>query len=333
MVSRPIGIIVNPQSGKDVRRIVSHASTVTNYEKVNILQRVLAGIQSAGGRWVVYMPDAKDLVGNAFRLIANTGKLNVNPLNMPFHGNAKDTLLATARMVKMGVGVIITLGGDGTNRLVAQQSDSTPLIPISTGTNNNFPESIEGTKVGMAAGIFLLSIEREIDKEALYVQSKMIKIESDAWCENALIDLAISNSEHIGRKALWNLDSLRHIFVTRAGPGAIGPSGVVGSVMEIGQNDPLGAYLKLGRKKFVNAVLAAGSVGKVGIESIEKINLNLKKTINMNQGSVWADGDKVKVMKGESITVSVTKDGPLLLNVSEVLSLAAQKGLFYFSKE
>ena len=65
MSQNPIGIIVNPKSGKDVRRIVSHASTITNFEKVNILKRILLGIIATGARWVVYMPDSKDLVGNA----------------------------------------------------------------------------------------------------------------------------------------------------------------------------------------------------------------------------------------------------------------------------
>ena len=71
-------------------------------------------------------------------------------------------------------------------------------------------------------------------------------------------------------------------------------------------------------------------MGKVGIHSVEKIDLNFKKTIYIKQGSLWADGDKVKVIKDDYITVSVTKDGPLLLNISAVLSLAAEKGLFYF---
>ena len=31
-----IGIIANPQSGKDIRRLVSYATTIDNNEKVNI---------------------------------------------------------------------------------------------------------------------------------------------------------------------------------------------------------------------------------------------------------------------------------------------------------
>lgn len=313
-----------------MRRIVSHASTITNFEKINIIKRVLTGLSAAGGRWVVYMPDPKDLVGKAYHSLRNTSDMEVNPVNIPVNGNELDTVLAAEKMSKMGVAAIITIGGDGTNRLVVKQAIDVPLIPISTGTNNIFPDFIEGTRAGFAAGISLFSIAGEIDKKKLCIQNKLIRAECDGWYENALIDLAISNSEHIGGRALWNPDSLSHIFVTQASAGAIGLSGIVGAIMEIGQNDPHCAYLKMGRTKFVKAILAPGFVGKVGIHSVEKIDLNFKKTIYIKQGSLWADGDKVKVIKDDYITVSVTKDGPLLLNISAVLSLAAEKSLFYF---
>lgn len=33
----PIGIIANPASGKDIRRLVSYATVIDNNEKVNIM--------------------------------------------------------------------------------------------------------------------------------------------------------------------------------------------------------------------------------------------------------------------------------------------------------
>ena len=41
-VSR-VGIIANPASGKDIRRLVAHGSTFDNNEKTNIVRRVLLG--------------------------------------------------------------------------------------------------------------------------------------------------------------------------------------------------------------------------------------------------------------------------------------------------
>ena len=53
----------------------------------------------------------------------------------------------------MGVGCLITLGGDGTNRVVAKACGDIPLVPISCGTNNVFPYMVEGTVAGLAAGL------------------------------------------------------------------------------------------------------------------------------------------------------------------------------------
>ena len=58
----------------------------------------------------------------------------------------------------MGASCIITLGGDGTNRAVAKTCGDTPLLPISTGTNNVFPFMVEGTLAGMAAGVVATEI-------------------------------------------------------------------------------------------------------------------------------------------------------------------------------
>jgi predicted polyphosphate/ATP-dependent NAD kinase len=54
---RKIGIIANPTSGKDIRRLVVQALVVSNREKVNIVKRVLIGAHAVGAREVMIMPD------------------------------------------------------------------------------------------------------------------------------------------------------------------------------------------------------------------------------------------------------------------------------------
>ena len=41
-----VGIIANPASGKDIRRLVAHASVFDNNEKINIVRRVLLGLDA-----------------------------------------------------------------------------------------------------------------------------------------------------------------------------------------------------------------------------------------------------------------------------------------------
>ena len=43
-----VGIIANPASGKDIRRLIAHGSVFDNQEKVNIVRRVMLGLQAAG---------------------------------------------------------------------------------------------------------------------------------------------------------------------------------------------------------------------------------------------------------------------------------------------
>jgi hypothetical protein len=67
---------------------------------------------------------------------------NVSPL---------DTAKAAQAMRDRGVKVLITLGGDGTNRTIAKVWPDVTLVPMSTGTNNVFPSLVEPTVAGAAA--------------------------------------------------------------------------------------------------------------------------------------------------------------------------------------
>ena len=41
-----VGIIANPYSSKDIRRLTGSARIVTDWEKVNVLRRIIIGLQS-----------------------------------------------------------------------------------------------------------------------------------------------------------------------------------------------------------------------------------------------------------------------------------------------
>ena len=158
-----VGIIANPYSGKDIRRLVAHGEVSDNHSKVNTLRRILIGIESVGVDRVLYMPDPYNLVRNANDGIDLSYELRA--LEMRFEAGGNDSVRAGALMREAGVGCIVTLGGDGTNRMVAKGWSDAPLMPVSTGTNNVFPVMLEGTLAGMAAAIVAggTSIERRRD--------------------------------------------------------------------------------------------------------------------------------------------------------------------------
>ena len=54
---KPVGIIPNPASGKDIRRLVAYGSVFDNNEKVNIVRRVVLGLDAMGVKEILIMPD------------------------------------------------------------------------------------------------------------------------------------------------------------------------------------------------------------------------------------------------------------------------------------
>ena len=146
-----VGIIANPAAGKDIRRIVAQGRFVPNNEKINILKRVLAGLDAVGVESVLFMPDSGMLGRGA--LDGSNFKFETEFIDIPVFHAEEDSTRAAAHMRDRGVGCVITLGGDGTNRAVAKDLAEVPILPISTGTNNVFPSMIEGTVAGMAAGL------------------------------------------------------------------------------------------------------------------------------------------------------------------------------------
>ncbi|UCG05028.1 MAG: NAD(+)/NADH kinase, partial [Desulfobacterales bacterium] len=136
-----IGIIANPASGKDIRRLVAHASVFDNLEKSHILRRVFLAIDALGVQQVLYMPDYYGLVERA--LDGLKVSLRATELAMDMWADERDSTEAARRFCEEGAGCIITLGGDGTNRAVAKGCGAVPIVAISTGTNNVFPCMLE----------------------------------------------------------------------------------------------------------------------------------------------------------------------------------------------
>ena len=110
-----VGIIANPASGKDLRRIISSGLTVTNAVKENAVQRMLLAMDALGVERALIMPDRSNLARRVLLDVeGDLSQLQVSQLEMPFVlGTQDDSIRATALMVEQGVDVLIVLGGDG----------------------------------------------------------------------------------------------------------------------------------------------------------------------------------------------------------------------------
>jgi len=211
-----VGIIANPASGKDIRRLVAHGSVFDNQEKVNIVRRVLLGLEAAGVEKVLYMPDYFGIVPKALSAVKLS--MEVCPLDMPIYADQRDSTLAASLLAEAGAKCIVTLGGDGTNRAVAKTCGDVPLVPISTGTNNVFPFMVEGTIAGLAAGIVAVGAV-EVKKVARPTKRLEIEGERGELVDIALVDVVVYDDIFIASKAIWDMSKVREIILARASPG------------------------------------------------------------------------------------------------------------------
>ena len=96
-----VGIIVNPSSGKDIRRLVAFARVCDNMEKVNTVIRSILGLTSVGVEEILINPDSFGIGSRAIDKlkempeIKTKGYLNsIYLLNMPVTGTSSDSTKA-----------------------------------------------------------------------------------------------------------------------------------------------------------------------------------------------------------------------------------------------
>lgn len=325
-----IGIIANPASGKDIRRLVSYATTIDNQEKVNIVKRVVLAAQSMGVDAVWFMPDTFQIGWTVMTDLALDGKLTADCrlLDIPLTGTPEDTTRAAMEMERLGVGCCVVLGGDGTSRAAAKGLDQMPLLPLSTGTNNVYPTMTEGTVAGMAAAVAAILASPAL----CCIRDKRIEVAlNGAFADLALVDLVITDDLWVGAKAIWDTEKLRRIIVTRCHPASIGFSAVAGCVEIVRDTDAFGLQIELehpGEK--MRAPVAAGVLAPLEIAQARRIPLETPQPIPLSEDCMIAlDGEReLRGRRGDVLTVTLTRRGPWRVQIRETLEEAVRRGMF-----
>jgi predicted polyphosphate/ATP-dependent NAD kinase len=306
---RTVGIVANPASGRDIRRLVAGASVFGNPEKAGMVFRVLTGLAATGVDRALMMPASDGLSWTLHRLLKSHGEpLPLEELDMRITGTAVDTTTAVRAMVEAGAEAIVVLGGDGTHRVVAKACGDTPIVALSTGTNNAFPEMREATVAGLAAGLFVDEAVREPALEVL--------VEGEA--DLALVDVAVSPQRFVGARALWRAESVTELFVTRANPGAVGLSAIAGMLAP----GATGVHVTLGPGERIVVPIAPGLV--VGVEIASWALLDGPVTIAAGAGCLALDGEREIERHATSASVRLT-DGPRRIDVDAVMQRAATR--------
>ena len=310
-----VGIIANPSSGKDIRRIVAQGWAVSNQEKIAIVRRLLRGLEAADVEHVLFMPDSLRIGYSALESLGKT-KIQAETLAMDVTARQEDSTRAAHLMVEQGATCIITLGGDGTNRAVFKGcGNRVPILPISTGTNNVFPEFQEGTTAGLAAGIVAKgAVAREI---ACWQSKVLVLYKQGEPIDLALVDLAVSADTVIGSRAIWDASKLSELFLTRAQPWSIGLSAIGGMVHPLDARSPAGLHLGFGEGgRTVRAAIAPGLFSDINVQSVREIMTGERFILRHERSVTLAfDGERdMTAHPDDTLEIELNADGPWVVD-------------------
>ncbi len=334
---KAVGVIANPASGSDIRRLIALGSVCGAQEKINIVQRVLAGLDAIGVERIHLMPDAFDISGTALaRLPARLAGVREKArlLSMRIENGPVDSVRAARRMVELGVGCIVVLGGDGTNRAVAKGCGEVPVLPISTGTNNVVPYQVEGTVAGLAAGFVA---RHPTALEQVGFRSKWLEVRYPVGAANAqepemaLVDAVVVAGKAVGSRAVWDPDTLRQVVLTRADPCATGMSSLGGFLSPLAPTESRGLCFWLGEPNVcrVTVPLAPGLMVQLGVERVRELVIGDFVTVCGGECLLALDGEReIPLRRDQSARIFLRDDGPWLVDVFRALQEVAAQGVF-----
>jgi predicted polyphosphate/ATP-dependent NAD kinase len=333
-----IGIIANPVSARDIRRVIAHANNLQIADRVNILLRLLASAGSCGVDRVLVMPDRGGISAMLSRSLEREGRISprfpqVEFLDMEVSSTVDDTFRAARLMREARVEAIVVLGGDGTHRAVVRECGNVPIAGLSTGTNNAFPEMREPTITGMAVGLYA-SGRLTVDQALMPNKVLEVLIDGDRRRDIALVDAVISTERCIGARALWKTENLRALYVTYADPEAIGMSAIAGLLEPIGRREPGGCAVELTddpacRRVVLHAPIAPGMVRPVSVASWTRMAADRPVRVVQEAGVVALDGEReLEFDRGDVVTITLRENAFRTVDVSRCMRIAAASGLF-----
>jgi hypothetical protein len=322
-----VGILANPMSGRDVRRLAARASTTTPEIKRDQVARATIGAVAGGAKRLLVIAEPFRISVAAVENLALDAEIEV--LDVGATLSAADSRRAAQAMREAGCGALVALGGDGTQRAVAQAWPDAPLVPLSTGTNNVFPLHVEASAAGLAAG---LVASGRLPLAELARASKTVRVEIDGEPPDlALIDAALLVDDAVGNYMPFEPGRLRTLVLARAEPAAVGMSPIGGLLEPCGADDEFGVVVTCGGPEDAGRSLLApvspGLFRPVRIRDVRRIAFGEAVEVE-GPGVLAFDGDRERPLAaGQRARLTLRRDGPQVIDVAATLARAAREGL------
>ena len=324
----PLGIVVNPVSGRDVRRLFARAMSSSHESKRNQVLRMMVGAAAAGVSRVVLARDPFRIADGAAEALSLDAPVEV--LDIGASCKTADTTTAVLRMREAGCRALLVLGGDGTSRLVAKAWPDACLLPVSTGTNNVFPVMVEATIAGAAAGLVAAGWVARAEAAR---RVKVVRVEIEGEDDDlALVDGVHLVDDHLGSLLPFDPRSMRRLVVSRALPHAVGMSPVGGLLHPCDADEDAGVLVECtasdGEGRPLLAPISPGLYRRVHVRGSEKLALGERVEIE-GPGLLAFDGDRERALAaGQKAWLRVERDGPFVVDPTRALSAGAAAGAY-----
>jgi len=325
-----VGLVVNPEAGRDIRRLTGGASVVDNHAKRRVAACLLDGLTVVDDSPAVSL--LPDRAGIAASVVEDAPDgVAVDTLDLTVEGSAADTRRAAARFREIA-DVVVVLGGDGTTRDAALECGETPLLAVSTGTNNVVPTPVDGTVAGAAAAVVATGA---VAVDAVTRRHGTVEARAETPTGEkrvtGLASVEVSDRSFVGTRALIDPSDLVGGVVSRAHPTEIGLSGVAGCLDAFDPGTGEGAGLHLcdpaDAARTVRAVVAPGVTATVGIETHRRLRADDPARFDVPDGVVGADGERELELVDATVEIAPLEQGPRLVDVRDALDRAARAGV------
>lgn len=319
-----LGIVVNPMSGRDVRRVAARASTQTHHDKQQTVTRLVLAALEQGVDEVYLANEPFRINARAVENLARKDQTHL--LDFRLTHTANDTARMVNLMWEKGCRTFVVLGGDGTSRIVSATRPDAAILPLSTGTNNVFPYMVEASVAGAAAGLIASG---RVSLSDACIRCKRVHVETESASDFALVDVVLLKDDSLGSLLPFEPDKIRSLVLAIANPASIGMSPIGGYLLPCAQEDDGGVSVVTGEPAIaqLRVPVSAGLYGDVRIRSIERITLN-QTVILEGPGVLAFDGDRaIAVGSGEKTRVTIRRDGPWLIEPNRVLANAVKTGV------
>lgn len=324
MSDATVAIVANPVSGRDVRRLLANAARSSIADKVTIVRRVAIGAVEAGARRLLVLPDPHGICHRALSTIQLD--VAVEEIIVPRTHDERETVAAADEVRSMGADAVVILGGDGTNRVFSMGWPDAPLVPLSTGTNNVFPTSIEPTIAGAAAGL-VASGALPLGDVAQRVKAVRVEIDGEEP-DFALVDAVLTSETVVGSRVPFEPEHLRLVVLAIAEPAAVGISPIGGLLHPIRRDQDAALAVHFGPGRTVRAPISPGLYADVSVAGCDELALG--EVVEASGPGILAfDGDRRRVLRdGMRVRLRVQRDGPHVIDVPRAMALAAERGLY-----